>query len=65
MDAAKIVIGMVDRNHVAVILKLLGKGVREPRGASEAHPVDSGFAAQHSFSILESASIRDSIIYRS
>src|SRR5216683_1780505 len=31
MDAAEIVIGVIDRNHVAVILELLGERVRESR----------------------------------
>jgi hypothetical protein len=39
MDATEVVIGMVDRNHVAVILKLLGKHTRQaPSGAAWLFP---------------------------
>ena len=38
VDSAEIVICMVDRNHVAVILKLLGECIREASKASNAHP---------------------------
>jgi len=38
MDAAEIVIGVIDRNHVAVILELLGERVRESRESPHSHP---------------------------
>ena len=37
VDSAEIVVGMIDRNHVAVILKLLGEGIRKAREAPDAH----------------------------
>jgi hypothetical protein len=37
MDAAEIVIGMVDRNHVTVILEFLREGIREPRKSPHSH----------------------------
>lgn len=38
MHPAEIVIRMIDRNHVAVILKLFGEPIGEPREATNAHP---------------------------
>ena len=37
VDAAKIVIRMIDRNHVAVILKFLRERIGQPREAPHAH----------------------------
>ena len=38
MHATEIVVGMVDRNHVAVILEFLRERICEPREAANAHP---------------------------
>ena len=37
MHAAEIVVREIDCNHVAVILELLGKGVRQPRESLDTH----------------------------
>ena len=37
MDAAEIVVGVVDRNHVRVILELLGERIRQSRKTPDAH----------------------------
>ena len=38
VDATEIVIGVVDRNHVAVILKCLRERIRQSREPPHAHP---------------------------
>lgn len=38
VDAAEVVVGMVNRNHVAVILELLRKRVRQASKSPNTHP---------------------------
>ena len=38
MDSTEIVIGMVDRNHMAMVFELLREGIGEPRETTDAHP---------------------------
>ena len=40
MHATEVVIGMVDGNHVAVVLKLFRECIREPSESPDAHSCD-------------------------
>jgi hypothetical protein len=37
MDAAKVVVHEVQRNHVPVVLKLLAESIRQPRESAHSH----------------------------